>query len=446
MEKTMNSPSKDTIGNITIKKQKLLFVLMCIVFCGLYFIRDIFGFSISFYFIYIVACLTVVVANISQAFSFFLALTAFSNGGFNGVFAFLIAATFLVKLLVTNKKIKISRFLALSIVCVFFEVFHIPFDYSVQIGEVVSYVVLILVGSLATCICPDEIDRKEVIVNFICFSLFFAVMAVLINLKFFDYNFNNFFTTGMRTSEYTEAIQSSRPYLLGNQNFLTSLCSINLCLCTLMLYYCEKKIPYVFASVVFVVVGLLTISKMFFVVLALYLAYIAFSIFKIKKIRGIVFIALLGIIAVSFYLLFKDTLIEAAIYRFRHEDLTTGRIEGINQMMSVFSQDNLYWLFGTGILNLLNVVGIGIHSSFFEAIGGWGIGGVLLFFAYYYVALKTAKEYRIKHKIKINVINYLPLFIAFVYALGGMVFSSWGAFIRIIIFIYSLELGMRDEN
>ena len=205
----------------------------------------------------------------------------------------------------------------------------------------------------------------------------------------------------------------------------------------------RRKLPYVIAILCFIFLGLLTISKMFIVILACYALYIIYSMGKRNIKKGIIAILLLIILTSVLYALFKDTLLLMVKERFMEGDLTTGRIDGINLMFNYMDGNWHTYIFGTGILNLQHVLGVAIHSSLFEIIGGWGFLGSILPLLFVFLICKDIKNYEKNNKNK-QVLNYLPLIVMLSYSLTGMLFSSATAIARLIVCIYAI--GVKGEK
>lgn len=417
-------------------QSRLVYICFCAVFCGLYFVRDIFDIGISFYLIYLWAALTMMVVSKEEAIAFFISIMAFSRGGFNGVFSVMMLAVVFIRFGYKRDKYNLS-FLFLVLIAVY-EFLHAFASKNVTFGVILTYVVLLLCLGMILQYPHENLDRKFILDSFICFSLFYAAMTFLVMFKTYG-SLEMVITEGFRTSNYAETVSNTKSFV-GNQNFLTSLCSLNISLCILLISKSKHKIPYIAATVFFVLSALLTISKMFIAVLAalaLYLLYVAYK----KGLRqGIAVTVLLGILFVVAYQLFADNLIAMVLDRFKRGDLTTGRLDIVALMFEYMNAHPYTYLIGAGITNMQYEIEHAVHSSVFEVIGGWGILGVFLALGYIVTLLKIAKQNRMVEKYRIDLLNYLPLFVFLGYSVIGMLFSSELAIARMTICIFALEL------
>lgn len=418
------------------KQSRLVYICFCAVFCGLYFVRDIFHIGISFYLIYLWAALTMMVVSREEAIAFFISIMAFSRGGFNGVFSVLMLAVVFIRF--GYKRDKYNSSFVLLVLIAIYEFLHAFASTNVAFGVILTYVALLLCLGIILQYPHENLDRKFILDSFICFSLFYAAMTFLVMFKTYG-SLEMVMTEGFRTSNYTELTSNTKNFV-GNQNFLTSLCSLNISLCILLISKSKHKIPYIVAIVFFVLSALLTISKMFMIVLIALVLYLLYVAYKNGLKQGMVMTVFLGILFIAFYNLFADTLIAMVLDRFEHGDLTTGRLDIVVLMLEYMNEHPYTYLIGAGITNLQYEIAHAVHSSVFEIIGGWGIIGVFLALGYIITLLKIAKRNRRLEKYQIDFLNYLPLFVFLGYSVIGMLFSSELAIARMTICIFALEL------
>lgn len=436
----------NNIAQMEYKQSKYrLYSVLCALFFFLYFIRDVLGVSISIYLIYAISLMIVLACDFSCVVAFFVSFSALSNTGFNSVAIIALFIAFLIRYVGFCKaKFTINRNYILLIVMVY-ELSHYIFNNYALLTTVIKYVIFIFISFLIFSLPGDSIDRKVVISSFVWFSVAYVLLALLISLNLMSWNIGYLISEGLRAKEYTDAISGTQGYILGNQNFISSVCSVNLGICVWKIIENKKRLLHTILMFFFLISGLLTISKLFFGIL--FFLFVLFVCLMWKKnprygitafLAGIIFIALI-------FVFFGDTLITLVFNRFRSGmmsgDVTTGRVSTYELLVDYLRENVWALLFGTGILNLVYVLGDGVHSSIFEVIGGWGILGLPFFILLIRMVVKNAYDYRRMNYLKINYLTYIPLVIGIVYSFGGMMFGEAGSFLRIVLYMYILMEG-----
>lgn len=429
--------------NITISPQRIRLVLagrnlywiFCMAFCGLYFLRDILGIGISYYIIYAAAAFTIMFVSKAEAIAFIVSISAFTGAGFTGVFSFLLLLCVAIKFWGHYRYVKLYSLLLLAMCG--FELIHyyrIPFS---GIGSLIAYVSVLMVLIIIQQYPSSKLDMELIINSFVCFSLFYIMMTVVQLWSVYG-SWELFLLNGFRGVEYAEFRAADG--LSGNPNYYTALCSLNLGLCALML---SKKAPKKFclaAMGIFTVTGLLTVSKMFIVVIAGFVVYIAVTVMRKNFLKGLGITAILGIAVFVGFLIFGDTLIAMVILRFQKGELTTGRIKIVGMMLEYMKANPTTFIWGVGIQNPYYYIGHGIHSSLFEVIGGWGITGLIISVAYLTALIRDSRKSALSVLPgELTWFNYLPIIILLGYSLIGMLFSSQYGLIKMMVAIYAIQ-------
>lgn len=424
----------------TIKKYDI-FILICIGFCSLYFLRDIFGIGISYNMIYLMASLGVLLCTKEESIAFILSMLAFQNAGYNGKFAVLILFVVILKFHDMIRKMR-SPFMVLALICIY-ELFHYFYPGGASIGEYVTYIALVLVLGILCQYPYERLDKLLIMKSYFGFSLFFALMTLFQMLQRYG-SFEILIQVGFRGEEYSELV-SHATNLIANQNYLTVICSVNLGVGALIILHARNKLKYIIAVSCFIFVGLLTISKMFMIILAGYAIYLIYVAFKKKARYGIATIVLCCAVFGMIFHLFGDNLLVLVGERFEKGDFTTGRVDIVKQLFDYMEVNKYVNIWGTGILNLPYRLGVAVHSSIFEVIGGWGYPGIVLVSTFIVIMLSVVKKACVYSRIKKG-LNVLPLLIMLSYSVTGMLFSSPGAIARLIVCIYAVGLtGERYE-
>lgn len=418
-----------------------LYIALCCLFCSLYFARDIWHINISYYVVYAVAAITILTVRQTEAVAFFISISAFTGAGFDGLFSMLLFGCMLLRFCYYLKRVKLFSVM-LVLMCIY-EVLHYFAATNTALGTIITYV-MVLASLLIVQQCPYNTVDKELVVNsFIAFSLFFVMMTLIQMIDAFG-SLKALLESGYRTSEYSELREIDA--LSANQNYITSLCSLNLCLCVLMLSKKMPKLFYIAAFAIFLVSGLLTVSKMFFVVIVAFAVYVSIMAFKQSLLKGIGVVVLMILAGVLILWVTGDSLIDMVFYRFETEDLTTGRTDIVGELLVYMREHPQTYFFGAGIIQVHYLLSGGIHSSFFEVIGGWGIPGLVMVFYYIAALVAYARRESVTEGSKPNGYNYLPLLMYLGYSLIGMLFGSAFAVVKLMVCIYAIGIKERGTN
>lgn len=431
----------DIVENKYHKKSHQIYILMCCVFCGFYFVRDIIGIGVNWYIIYAVGAFTVLIVSKEEIIAFLVSIAAFSNAGFNGVFAMMILACVLLRFFYDLKVVKLYSFLPL--IMIVFETLHYFMTQGIDRGVWLTYVCFILVLIIIQQYDTNKIDKVFVMKSFISFSLFFVLMTIIQMLKIYG-SFENMINIGFRSEEYKELL-GEYAHLIGNSNFLTSLSSLNLCVCAVLIPKVKQKWSIIAAVCIFLFAGLLTVSKLFIVVLVAFAGYVVFYAYK-KNIKYGIGVSIVLLVAVGvIFNLFGDNLIQMVVDRLTESDWSTGRTGIVESLLAYMNAHPYTYVTGLGILQTSNYIGHAVHSSFFEVLGGWGVLGVLLAITYIVVQIREAKMKAEQRGSSPTPLNYLPILMFLGYSLAGMLFSSSLALIRMTVAFYAIEIGGKSE-
>lgn len=419
---------------------KQTYIFYCVLFCGLYFIRDILGVNVSYYVIYTFAGFIVFALPKKQVIAFIISIASFADAGFNGVFSCILFCCVAVKFWGEYKKLK--TYSCLLLLMVLYEIFHYLATPLMPIGYLVTHIFVLPIVIIVQQYPQNFIDKNLIVDSFIAFSMFFVLMTVL-QMSMAYGSLGALLQNGFRSNEYTE-LQELKT-LSGNQNYITSLCSLNLGLCALMISIRGHKFVYIMETIIFVIVALLTVSKMFIVVCVAFTAYVVFYAYK-RNIRtgiGLTIAFLIAVLLVIYF--FGDTLIEMVLERFQSGDLTTGRVDIIKSLLGYMKAHPLTFIIGIGIQNPYYYLGHAIHSSVFEVIGGWGISGLIIVIIYLVGLINDSRKAAFRNGSRPGMLNYLPVCILLGYSLIGMLFSSPYDLLKMMATIYAIQLCKDDK-
>lgn len=424
------------------KSSHSIYSLMCCIFCGFYFIRDIMGVGVNWYLIYAFGALTVLVVSKEEIIAFLVSIAAFANAGFNGMFAVMILMCVILRF--WNELRSVKKYTLIPIGMILLETLHYNYNHGIERGVWLTYVCFLLILFIIQQYDSKKINKMFIMKSFVCFSLFFVTMTLMQMIRIYG-SFESMITIGFRTNEYRDLL-GEYTHLIGNSNYLTSLASLNICICAVLLSRSNNKIFLIIAFSIFMLTGLLTVSKMFVVVDIAFAAYIILFAYK-KGLKYGIGLSVVLIIAVAFiYNQFQDTLIQMVSDRLLEEDWSTGRISIVETLLAYMNEHPITYITGLGILQTFNYIGRqAVHSSFFEVLGGWGIFGVVLVISYILVQISVAKKNAMRSGSKPTGLNYLPILVFLGYSLGGMLFSSSLAIIRMMIATYAIEIGGKSD-
>lgn len=438
----MTDTNPVSLMNSQAVKKHDIYYISCFLFCGLYFARDIMGFRVTYSVIYCFVALSVLVFSREETISFILSMLAFQNAGYSGIFAIIILVTVVIKF---NNSIRFAKTpFILIILLSLYEVAHYFYPGGAATGEYITYICLFL--SIGILLQYDflNIDRRFLVKSYFIFSLFFSLMTFIQMLNSYG-SLHSLMQFGFRGEEYGLLVKQTG-HLIANQNYLTVLCSVNLGIGSLMITREKNRKIYILGVGCFIFVGLLTVSKMFVIILVGYFLYLMIAAFRKSTEYGFLTAILGATVAFAIYSLFDQNLLALVRYRFSSGDISTGRIDIIHQLLAFMANNKYTYFWGTGLLNLQYQLGVAVHNSIFEIIGGWGIIGSIIPVILTKKMINDIKNKRGYKKTKFG-LNALPLMITLLYSLTGMLFSSPTGIARLVVCIYALGIDIEyGEN
>lgn len=217
----------------------------------------------------------------------------------------------------------------------------------------------------------------------------------------------------------------------------------------------QNKNKYALSFLLFSVLGLLTLSKMFVLIYSAMLA-INFVLFigsnikrKDKKQRKFfsVLLGVFGVVGIIFYDLFFQ-LIQNFITRFSVSNvsgsalnqLTTGRSSLVGFYLSKLADDAQLYLFGNGLSYEKSFNTLAVHNTYLDVILSWGLVGVAcLFFMGGYLIYYCSKNYIWSKEIY----PYFPLLV-FGVTLFSLSFLSADMFPLVLNFVIIMALEKKQ--
>ena len=235
-----------------------------------------------------------------------------------------------------------------------------------------------------------------------------------------------------------------------HQNMLSSFCLVSI---AYLIYKLFNKIGNMIINIalitVFLVLGLLTLSKAFAVVIAIYLFYIFVCTFKAyKKQATKILLPIIGIVLIfaivghNFISRIVDRLFAYYESGTIIQNITTGRSTIWQLYINALTSSCTSLLFGRGLF-AAQLKEIGIHSSYLFLLYRLGIVGVLLLVG---LCFAYIKEGNIKFKLSFK--NALPLLSYLLISLEEMILSERCFFILIfsLFFIIDKNKEAKEET
>ena len=221
-----------------------------------------------------------------------------------------------------------------------------------------------------------------------------------------------------------------------------------------------KTIDYVFC-VLLGGIGLLTRSKMCYILLAIIVVYFVFkNLFRVNSKTGIRVVVALGIITVVIFslrdqigILFDNVIARAGLSQgiFSAEQLTSGRSTIMQNYLTILKDNPMALLFGYGLqyhLYLGEATGAGAHNTWMDIILAWGIIG---FIVYLFFMISWNKAFRKVNLVQRKSGNFLPAIVMCLSFLALSCLSSTMFGWIMMVAMYSFqneqpELKRRIEN
>ncbi|MFJ7974842.1 hypothetical protein ACIQZI_03885 [Peribacillus sp. NPDC096379] len=424
---------------ISLNNLVIISLFICVIL-----VRDIYGVSISKYFLILLAFMLFLINDKNIILGFFAFIIPISSGvSYN----FIIGIGLLI-LIIKNKeniKLKFSSVFYILIILII-ELLSSVYGYF-SIGDFIRFLPFLLL-ILVVMADKHESYNHELILKF--YLLGFIIMTIDIigqTLKY--YSFDEIILLGVRFGStrqildiYTEGqLISLNPNSLG----VYSVIAISI---GLLLYNINKSNVYIFIIIYTTVFGIMSQSRTFIIVFffVIFFHLLTTSITVKKALRSILLITLILSII---YLIGTKLLPEygvSFVKRFTEvNDLTNGRNEIMNfYFQGIFNEVNKM-LFGVGIqnYNLKFDYLYSLHNATLEVVAIWGIVGFilicLLFRDFFRNAIRDYK-YRIDK-------SSLTISLAFLISIqSGQGFSIYNNILMLIICYSSIRLGSLYEE
>lgn len=203
-----------------------------------------------------------------------------------------------------------------------------------------------------------------------------------------------------------------------------------------------KTIPAILILIVVIGVGFLSVSRTWFIMMALLMVLYFASLRKAGIWTSIIILAvfILGI----YYLLTTPEIADAYLRRFSDDNIESAGSRTIifKEYMDIIFDNPLIFFFGTGAVNYLNVTQMweACHNSLQQIWISYGIIGLLIFIIVFCKSIR--KNY---HPGKNNLIFTYPLLFAFLFSLSGQLLNPDTALYGFITGFMILKLSKNKQ-
>ena len=345
-----------------------------------------------------------------------------------------------VLLIKFRKKIKIDLMLFISILIFIWELSHGfigPFSFKEFIYFVTPYITLLLINAC---------DNSDIDYDYL--GIMFARFVALSGISLF------YRTVSLNGGNVIHAVQNmgrlglidEGSFNIGGQinpNSFGIMCVLAIAILFQSYFYKSKNLKKIIFIIVLIILGALTVSKTYIVLLVL---TICLFIVTGKKQKKQLIGAVLAVIGVGSFILLRvfPTIVDTFIGRWSAEDLSTGRLSIMFESYEAIWANPELFMFGVGIQDYSDktqqFVAIAPHDFINELLMIWGIPGLIIFLALIISVVLAAKK---KNK-NVKLINLIPLIIIIAKSFSGHWITSGYTMLAISLAYLSLAYDFQN--
>lgn len=384
----------------------------------LFFIR--YGLQVDFsaVFLLIVALLIVCLGNTDEVIAICMCcIPMYTAIDYNYVLLLAI-----LKIIIFNiKQIKIDCLFLFFCLMVLWEMMHSIFV-ELSIQQIVANFMPIFLLLLIYCLKLRKFDYEFIGIKYAIFTLLTSI--TLFVRVIIDCNWNFFYA--IQRIERLGNISENAEVIGGNinPNSLGIMCVMAITILLQIYIHKMRKKEFIIYIVALVILGLLTQSRTYIVLLLL--MYLLFMFNSMNNVK--IFLKMIGRMSVGIavcsviMMIFFPSLLESFIARWFEDDLSNGRIDIMMESLKTIYSKLSILFFGIGMTdyskNVLNYVSIAPHDVFSELIMIWGIpGAFLLIWFMVLIIIRTNVTKR-------TLVNYIPLIIILTKTIAGHLITS----------------------
>ena len=401
-----------------VKNRKRFIILLCVVFYLMILGRDIFGFNIPSILYSLIWILVILISD--EGFS--TAFTVASVVWFASTLSITIPIYFyLLMFFLRRKAICKSSMIFCTIAILLIECLKF-FQFPDQTAK--SFINSAGVIILVAIICVFQIKKNtfnpvQILAFFLVSGFVLSLDILILTIKYkgtLSALISSSFRIGL--TDFDDASAVSTMSINANGIGLLAIMSIVCVFFLLRNNLCNKTLGYP-VLVYFFIIGMLTVSKTFFLFICILFAVMVMNLLKQKSYNPVKVILLIVFGSTIIYLFTKTSLYNNIILRFVNSaskgDLTTGRTDvSLEYLSAFFSSNGLEQLFGFGLQNLNRRIGISHspHNATIEILACFGISGLIIYMCFFITLLRGVIQYNYRFNCKkVHIIDFIPFII-----------------------------------
>lgn len=236
-------------------------------------------------------------------------------------------------------------------------------------------------------------------------------------------SFGSIVSGAIRLGRANIVVEEGNSLLSMNANGI-ALLALLMMMCVFILKNYEKIsiFSFVACTVYSIIIGLLTVSKTYLLVLCVFFAlyYLWYCFDQGKSLSKTVIVTIVGLVAA--WILVNSPMVGNIMNRFNNDiakgDITTGRVdvfvEYIDAMRHKSTGANL---FGVGLQDITLKMGFSHvpHNAILEIYATLGVIGLILYVIYFCSIFRAAKRVRLCNGIDFSFIQVIPIFVYFIF-------------------------------
>lgn len=421
---------------ITMSKDTVLLYSTCILVAVMLIARDLIGIGINKYFflgVTAVAFLALPYAEIVYLLCFLFPISCGIPGTY--IYALAVAA-------ILFKYARLSKAqLVVPLVFIVQEFVIGVLGPAFSVSEMVSYASRLFLLFFLIQDESEEIDRSKAILFFTVSVLFMALVVAAISLK--DRSISDYLQGHYRIGRTKDIAGASFDTMMISNNanniayYVISAIACNLLLIKAKIY---NRVFLVFSTGVLAFIGMMTISRMYFLVLVLVFGYYFVCNFRLNRNHlGDLVFELLLIIAAVYYVSQNPEIIQSYVDRFGESEgsIDDTRLSILSMYLSFMFENPLRLLLGAGVLQTRYITGFSaaIHNGTTQIFVAYGIVGFITF-----IAVLIASVRKNTYGKRIMPENYLPLIASVTYVQSIQFLNPFELMMPFAIGVFALSI------
>lgn len=337
-------------------------------------------------------------------------------------------------LLKFNKVLKLNNNFLIVIIIIIIETVHLYININLGLNESLTKLFGFTLCLIPFMFIKNFLKNTNILSSFYIFvSGFIGFTLITFGIYFYNYNIGNFFNEIRRFGFLPGYYENEKMGLIINPNTIGKYAA--LIISSSIPFIQLRKIKMNSINVIIlcytVVIGFLTLSRTFILmVVIIFILYIITN-FTIKNLVNIVMVSIL-LLSTTIIVLFNSKISEALNNRlFESDNITGSRLEIYKNYLSTLLHNDYIFIFGVGMqdYNLKfnkysKYISESSHNVFIEILSIWGIIGLLVILILIFNIIIQSNLNKME-KISQKVLLCLPILTIFISALAGQYFISY---------------------